>query len=168
MHSVSLLIFADLWPFCRPAHFCSLPILLMIGKSYRTLAQTVARCRHFLFMNRMGKGKKRLVLFVNILVANRIRRMEFLYRHTRNGMLQRFHSSFFLKIAEHSSGKELAKPYTITIPWTHSPVASKLEVALKGNPPPTSSLRTLTLFALLGVVRLGPFRAALSTLNEIT
>ena len=129
MHSVSLLIFADLWPFCRPAHFCSLPILLMIGKGYRIPAQTVARCRHFLFMNRMGKGKKRRVLFVNILVANRIRRMEFLYRHTRNGMLQRFHSSLFLIIAEHSLGKEIAKPYTITIPWTHSPVASKLEAA---------------------------------------
>ena len=70
----------------------------MIGKGYRIPAQTVARCRHFLFMNRMGKGKKRLVLFVNILVANRIRRMEFLYRHTRNGMLQRFHSSFFWKL----------------------------------------------------------------------
>ena len=40
-------------------------------------------------------------------------------------------------------------------------MASKLEVALKGNPPPTSSLRTLTLFALLGVVKLGPFRVAL-------
>ena len=96
MHSVSLLIFADLWPFCRPAHFCSLPILLMIGKGYRIPAQTVARCRHFLFMNRMGKGKKRRVVFVNILVANRIRRMEFLYRHTGNGMLQKFHSSFFV------------------------------------------------------------------------
>ena len=39
-------------------------------------------------------------------------------------------------------------------------------VALRGNPPPTSSLRTLTLFALLGIVRLGPFRVARSTLNE--
>ena len=91
--------------------------------------QTGAGSRRFLFMNRMGKGKKRRVLFVNILVANRIRRMEFLYRHTRNGMLQRFHSSLFLIIAEHSLGKEIAKPYTITIPWTHSPVASKLEAA---------------------------------------
>ena len=46
----------------------------------------------------------------------------------------------------------------IAISRTHSPVASKLEIALRGNPPPTSSLRTLTLFALLGIVRLGPFR----------
>ena len=37
---------------------------------------------------------------------------------------------------------------------------------MKGNPLPTSSLRTLTLFALLGVVKLGPFRVALSTLNK--
>ena len=33
------------------------------------------------------------------------------------------------KIVARSSGKETAKPYTITIPWTHSPVASKLEAA---------------------------------------
>ena len=94
MYSVSLQIIADLWPFCRSVHFCSLPILLMIGKGYRIPAQTFARSRRFLFMGRMGKGKKRRVLFVNILIANRIRRMEFLYRHTRNGMLQRFHSFF--------------------------------------------------------------------------
>ena len=56
--------------------------------------------------------------------------MDFLYRHTRNGMLQRFHSSFLLEIiGARSLGKETAKPYTITVPWTHLPVASKLEVA---------------------------------------
>ena len=41
-------------------------------------------------------------------------------------------------------GKDIAKPSTITIPWTHVPVASKLEIALQGNPSPTSSLRPLT------------------------
>ena len=38
---------------------------------------------------------------------------------------------------------DIAKTSTIAIPWTHSPVASKLEVALQGNPSPTSSLRPL-------------------------
>ena len=47
-------------------------------------------------VSRMGKGKKRRVMFVNIFVANRIRRMEFLYCHIRGGMLQKFHSSFFI------------------------------------------------------------------------
>ena len=37
-----------------------------------------------------------------------------------------------------------AKKGTIAIPWTHSPVASKLEVALLSNPSPTSSLRPLS------------------------
>ena len=41
-------------------------------------------------------------------------------------------------------GKDLAKPCTIAIPWTHVPVDSKLEIALQGNPSPTSSLRPLT------------------------
>ena len=41
-------------------------------------------------------------------------------------------------------GKDLAKPSTIAIPWTHVPVVSKLEIALQGNPSPTSSLRPLT------------------------
>ena len=58
------------------------------------------------------------------------------------------------------AGKDIAKTSRIAIPWTHVPVASKLEVAFHGNPPPTSSLCTLTLFALLDVVRLGPFRVA--------
>ena len=64
------------------------------------------------------------------------------------------------------SGKANAKLFAIVILWTYSPMASKLEVALQGNPSPTSSLRTLTLFALLDVVRLGPSRVAPSTLNE--
>ena len=32
----------------------------------------------------------------------------------------------------------------IAIPWIHLPAASKLKVALQGNPSPTSSLRTLS------------------------
>ena len=38
-------------------------------------------------VSRMGKGKKRHVMFVNFFVANRIRRMEFLHCHIRSGML---------------------------------------------------------------------------------
>ena len=66
-----------------------------------------------------------------------------------------------------SAGEDNAKLFPFAISWTYSPVASKLEVALQGNPSPTSSLRTLTLFALLGVVKLGPSRVAQSTLNEM-
>ena len=51
--------------------------------------------------------------------------------------------------------------------FTPVPGGVGLEVALQGNPSPTSSLRTLTLFALLGVVKLGPSWVAQSTLNEI-
>ena len=53
------------------------------------------------------------------------------------------------------------------IPWTYAPVASKLGVALQGNPPPTP-LYAAHRFAQRGFPRrLGPSRFALSTLNEI-
>ena len=38
------------------------------------------------------------------------------------------------------SGKGIAKPYTIAIPWTHSPVASKLGAC------PSDSLATTAIF----------------------
>ena len=51
------------------------------------------------------------------------------------------------------------------IPWTYAPVASKLGVALQGNPPPTP-LYAAHRFAQRGFPRrLGPFRVALTTLN---
>ena len=74
--------------------------------------------------------------------------------------------SIFCKLNS-NAGEGNAKLFPFAISWTYSPVASKLEVALQGNPSPTSSLRTLTLFALLGVVKLGPSRVAQSTLNEM-
>ena len=53
------------------------------------------------------------------------------------------------------------------IPWTYAPVASKLGVALQGNPPPTP-LYAAHRFAQRGFPRrLGPFRVALPTLNGI-
>ena len=58
----------------------------------------------------MGKGKKRNTVNFNIVVANRIRRMEFLHCHIRGGMLQKFHSSFcFESIGIGDSGKEMSK-----------------------------------------------------------
>ena len=61
--------------------------------------------------------------------------------------------------------KDFAKPKTLAISWVHLPVASKLGVALQGNPPPTPLYATHR-FAQRGFPRqLGPFRVALTTLN---
>jgi hypothetical protein len=68
-------------------------------------------------------------------------------------------------IKSESNKKDFAKPKTLAISWVHLPVASKLRVALQGNPPPTP-LYAAHRFAQRGFPRrLGPFRVALTTLN---
>ena len=68
-------------------------------------------------------------------------------------------------IKPESNKKDFAKPKTLAISWVHLPVASKLGVALQGNPPPTP-LYAAHRFAQRGFPRrLGPFRVALTTLN---
>ena len=64
--------------------------------------------------------------------------------------------------------KDTAKPSRISIPWIHVPMASELEVALTGQPvshfltPPAQQASRCSL------VKLGPSRVALSTLNKTT
>ena len=82
----------------------------------------------------MGKGKKRHVVLLDFIFRKKLRRIEFLYWQIGNGMPGESDSSFlFLKIEfifmKAASGKDIAKPSTIAIPWIYVPMASKLEAA---------------------------------------
>ena len=92
-----------------PANFCR-PVAVLQGCTLLFFTDPVDDRKHqsvprryycpepktLFIVSRMGKGKKRHVMFWNIVVANRIRRMEFLHCHIRGGMLQEFHSFFFI------------------------------------------------------------------------
>ena len=56
--------------FRRPAHFCSLPIPL-----------TIFVCKNAIndFVSGMGKGKKRRVVYLNIVIRPKTGRIGFLY-----------------------------------------------------------------------------------------
>ena len=59
-----------------------------------------------------------------------------------------------------NGGKFCAKPFLFAISWAYLPMASKLGVALTGNPPPTPQCAAHS-FAQRGFLRrLGPFRVA--------
>ena len=64
--------------------------------------------------------------------------------------------------------KRLANTETIAILWIHEPVASTLKVALQGTPPPTPQCAAHRSAQRGFLRRLGPFRGALTTLNETT
>jgi hypothetical protein len=75
------------------------------------------------------------------------------------------HSAADREYKSECNKNDFAKPKTLAISWVHLPVASKLRVALQGNPPPTP-LYAAHRFAQRGFPRrLGPFRVALTTLN---